>query len=120
MNKNEKKDKVFSNIEIEDYSQKLFFDVYISEEITKRIKCDSNYYRCLGRYPNAHIDKAAAVTVDVTDGIPFLLRSANKPFNTNDSIMGKIYVVPLFTTEELGLLSKMAKDIRRKNKNQNQ
>lgn len=104
-------------------TREAFFEVDINEEVTERIKKDSNYYYCLKKYPMTYIGKIATFTVSVTDGKPFMLRSSDRDYNSIDSISGSIYITPLFTEEELSILSGLARKTRKINiqyLNQNQ
>lgn len=106
---------IFSNFwQSESYKQ-LFFNVDVCEEVTKRIKNDEKFARCLEKYPRVCIGTKANISVCVKSGLPYILRSATGPYKVEFEIFNSELIVPLFTKEELIMLSKIAKELRKKN-----
>lgn len=104
---------IFSNFWQADGSKHLFFNVDVCEEVTERIKNDEKFAHCLKQYPNAIIGKKANISVSVNDGKPFVLRNANDIGKLEYEVCGSMLLVPLFTKQELTILSKIAKEIRK-------
>ena len=107
---------VFSNFWQADSCKDLFFNVDVCEEVTRIIKRDKNYECCLSENPNSFIGIRANISVSVESGMPYILRAAGGPGKAEYEVSGTSLIVPLFTDEELSILSEIASKVRDNNK----
>lgn len=107
---------VFSNFWQADSFKDLLFNVDVCEEVTCRIRRDRNYECCLSENPNSFIGIKANISVSVEDGIPYILRASGGPGKAEYVVSGASLIVPLFTDEELSIISEIASKVRKINK----